>query len=218
MIRRTGPTLVIAFTYLAGIASLLAAHAAGNAAATTSTATAHAYFAMGCFWCAETDFEGIPGVKSVVSGYTGGPEANPTYEQVSSGSTGHFESIDIAYDPSRISYAKLLDIFWHSIDPTQGDGQFCDRGRQYRSVIFYRDSTQGRRARESKRAIEASGVLGKPIVTLIVPAGRFWSAENYHQDFWKKDPVQYHSYRQGCGRDRRLVEIWGKAAAKPSVQ
>jgi peptide-methionine (S)-S-oxide reductase len=178
---------------------------------------AHAYFAMGCFWCAETDFEGIAGVLSVTSGYTGGPERHPTYEQVSSGTTGHLESIDIAYDPSRITYAKLLDIFWHSVDPTQGDGQFCDIGKQYRSAIFYRDSTQAKAALASKCAIEASGVLKAPIVTLIVPAGRFWPAEEYHQDFWKKDPVQYHEYRKGCGRDNRLIEIWGKDAAKPSV-
>jgi peptide-methionine (S)-S-oxide reductase len=182
-----------------------------------STTTEHAYFAMGCFWCAETGFESLPGIKSVISGYTGGKEKRPSYEQVSSGSTGHLESIDIAYDPAQISYDKLLDIFWHSVDPMQSDGQFCDHGKQYRSAIFYRDTTQAKAARDSKRAIEKSGVLKKPIVTLIVPAGVFWPAEEYHQDFWKKDPQRYHSYREGCGRDRRLVEIWGKAAAKPSV-
>lgn len=215
MTRRNPAALVIAVLILGGVASPL--FAAAKPAASTPSATAHAYFAMGCFWCAETDFEGIPGVRTVTSGYTGGPEKNPTYEQVSSGVTGHFESIDIAYDPARISYEKLLDIFWHSVDPTQGNGQFCDHGRQYRSAIFFRDSTQARAARASKRAIEANGVLKAPIVTLIVPAGAFWPAEGYHQDFWKKDPEQYHSYREGCGRDRRLVEIWGKAAAKPSV-
>jgi len=179
-------------------------------------ATAHAYFAMGCFWCGESDFEGMPGVKTVISGYTGGSQKNPTYEQVSSGLTGHFESVDVVYDPSRISYEKLLDVFWHSVDPTQANGQFCDRGSQYRSAIFYRDSSQAKAARASKRAIEASGVLKAPIVTFILPAGTFWPAEEYHQDFCRKEPDHYNSYREGCARDRRLAQIWGKAAAKPA--
>ena len=200
-----------------GISSTPLARAADAKLPNRSGAVGHAYFAMGCFWCAESDFEERPGIVSVTSGYTGGREKHPTYEQVSAGETGHFESIDIAFDPSRMSYEKLLDIFWHSIDPTQGDGQFCDRGKQYRSAIFYRDSSQLRAALASQHAIEASGVFKKPIVTLIVPAGVFWPAEEYHQDFWKKNPQRYHEYREGCGRDRRLVEVWGKAAAKPSV-
>ena len=182
-----------------------------------SMAVEHAYFAMGCFWCGESDFEGRPGIKSVTSGYTGGPVKHPTYEQVSSGTTGHFESVDIAYDPAQISYAKLLDIFWHSVDPTQSDGQFCDRGPQYRSAIFYRDSTEAKAAYASKRAIEKSGVLKKPIVTLIVPAGDFWPAEAYHQNFCQNNPEHYQSYREGCRRDQRLAQVWGKAAAKPSM-
>src|SRR5215831_14561920 len=175
-----------------------------------SAGTDHAYFAMGCFWSAEVAFEGIKGVRSVTSGYTGGSEARPSYEEVSSGTTGHFESIDIAFDPAVISYAKLLDTFWHNIDPTQGDGQFCDRGTQYRTAIFYRDSAQARTARESRQTIERSTKLGKPIVTLMRPSGSFWPAEEYHQDFFKKEPEHYHAYRQGCGRDRRLEQLWGK--------
>ena len=182
-----------------------------------STATEHAYFAMGCFWCGENDFEGRPGIKSVVSGYTGGREKHPTYEQVSSHRTGHFEAIDIAYDPAQISYAKLLDIFWHSIDPTQGDGQFCDIGKHYRSAIFYRDSTEANAAYASKRALEKSGVLKKPIVTIIQPASVFWPAEEYHQNYCQVNPERYKSYREGCGRDRRLAQVWGAAAAKPTA-
>ncbi len=183
------------------------------AAARTELAT----FAMGCFWCGETQFEQQPGVKSVISGYTGGPEQRPTYEQVSAGVTGHYESIQITFDPTVTSYEKLLDLFWHGIDPTQGDGQFCDHGRQYRSVVFFHDERQKRLAEESRRVIEASNVLKQPIVTEIVAAGAFWPAEGYHQDFWKKDPIRYRSYRLGCGRDRRLAELWGARAAKPLV-
>jgi peptide-methionine (S)-S-oxide reductase len=142
---------------------------------------------------------------------------NPTYEEVGSQATGHYESIEIRYDPGRTSYARLLEVFWHSIDPTQADGQFCDIGPEYRAAIFTHGAAQLRLATESKGKIEASGALRKPIATRIVPAGPFYDAEGYHQDFWKKDPVQYRTYRSGCGRDRRLAELWGKDAAKPSV-
>jgi peptide-methionine (S)-S-oxide reductase len=172
---------------------------------------------MGCFWCGETQFEGQKGVRSVLSGYAGGREERPTYEQVSSGGTGHYESIQVAFDPALTSYEQLLDIFWHAIDPTQGDGQFCDHGRQYRSAIFPQDERQKKLAEASKQALAASGVLKKPIVTEILPAAKFWPAEEYHQDFWKKDPTRYRSYRLGCGRDRRLVELWGDKAAQPLV-
>jgi len=182
-----------------------------------SGATSHAYFGLGCFWSAEIAFEAIPGVRSVTSGYTGGTERHPTYEQVSSGTTGHFEAVDVAFDPAKISYAKLLDTFWRSIDPTQASGQFCDHGRHYRSAIFVRDSLQRREVLASKRALEDSGGLAGPIVTLIVPAGTFWPAEEYHQDFWKKQPEHYRRYRVGCGRDRRLAQVWGDRAAKPVV-
>jgi peptide-methionine (S)-S-oxide reductase len=173
--------------------------------------SATATFAGGCFWCMETAFEGLPGVTAVISGYTGGFEKRPSYEEVSAGSTGHAESVRITYDPRRISYAQLLDVFWHNIDPTQADGQFCDHGTQYRSAIFYRDSSEKRLAEASRRTLETTPQRFKgPIVTQIVAAGEFWPAEEYHQDFYRKDPVTYQSYRLGCGRDRRLVQLWGK--------
>ena len=207
-------------------AALLSLAYAATAATATAPATKSpaktartelATFAMGCFWCGETQFESLPGVKSVVSGYSGGPEQNPTYEQVSSGETGHYESVQITFDPGVVSYAKLLDMFWHGIDPTQANGQFCDHGRQYRSVVFTHDATQKKLADDSRRAIEASHVLKQPIVTEILPYTKFWPAEEYHQDFWKKDPERYRSYREGCGRDRRLAELWGAKASKPLV-
>ena len=176
-----------------------------------------AVFAMGCFWCGETQFEQQPGVLSVVSGYAGGPEKHPTYEEVSAGTTGHYESIQVTFDPTKTSYERMIDLFWHGIDPTQGNGQFCDRGRQYRSAVFYVGEHQKRAAEASKAAIETSGVLKQPIVTEILPAGEFWPAEEYHQDFWRKDPVRYRSYRLGCGRDQRLAQLWGAKAAKPLV-
>jgi peptide-methionine (S)-S-oxide reductase len=176
-----------------------------------------AIVAGGCFWCVETQFEGVPGVSAVISGFTGGKELNPTYEQVSSGGTGHFESVEIKFDPRRVKYADLMDMFWRSIDPTQGNGQFCDHGAQYRSAIFWTDSTQLQLALASKRKVEKLGVLKAPIVTQILKAGPFYAAEEYHQDFWKKDPQRYHSYREGCGRDARLRQLWGKLAAEPTV-
>ena len=157
----------------------------------------------------ETGFEGMPGVISVTSGYAGGAEKNPTYEQVSAGKTGHRESIQVEYDPRRTSYAKLLAIYWHNIDPTQGDGQFCDRGNQYRSAIWYRTAEERRLAEASERTAEAEIRVKKPFVTQILPFTSFWPAEEYHQDYYKKNPENYHAYRKGCGRDQRLLEIWG---------
>ena len=171
-----------------------------------------AIFAGGCFWCEETAFEGLPGVFSVVSGYTGGQKKDPTYEEVSSGSTGHAESVEVTYDPSRITYEKLLYVFWRNVDPFQANGQFCDHGNQYRSAIFYKDEAQKRAAEESKRKLEEQAKFQGKIVTQIVPASTFYPAEEYHQDFYKKNPVRYHEYRLGCGRDRRLKEIWGDEA------
>ena len=168
---------------------------------------------MGCFWCAEATFEGVPGVISVTSGYCGGDEKNPTYEQVSAGRTGHRESINVLYDPARISYARLLEIFWHNVDPTQADGQFCDRGAQYRSAIFVRDEGQRRLSEESRAKLVASYRFRKPIVTDILTFKTFWPAEEYHQDYYRKNPVEYHAYRLGCGRDKRIQEIWGAAPA-----
>ena len=182
------------------------------AAASTSPAIEKATFAGGCFWCMEGPFANLPGVVSVTSGYMGGQKKNPTYEEVSSGSTGHAESVQIVYDPKKISYSDLLKVFWHNIDPTTPNRQFCDAGSQYRSAIFFHDETQKRLAEESKRAIETSRKLPGPIVTQIVPASEWTPAEEYHQHFYKKNPVRYHEYRSGCGRDARLKELWGPDA------
>ncbi len=178
-------------------------HAAG--------ANATATFAGGCFWCMETAYEGIPGVISVTSGFSGGNEKNPTYEQVSAGRTGHMESVQVAYDPKRITYRKLLEIYWHNIDPTQGDGQFCDHGKQYRSAIFYRTGEERRLALESEGIAKTEIRVKKAFVTQILPFKTFYPAEEYHQDYYRKNPANYHAYREGCGRDNRLRDLWGKA-------
>jgi peptide-methionine (S)-S-oxide reductase len=169
-----------------------------------------ATFAGGCFWCMEPPFEGLAGVISVTSGYTGGQKKNPTYEEVSAGVTGHAESVEVLYDPAKISYTKLLDIFWHNIDPTTPNRQFCDSGSQYRSAIFYHNDAQKRLAEESKRKVEELPRFKGKIVTEITAASEFYRAEEYHQQYHKKNPVQYKSYRLGCGRDRRLKELWGE--------
>ncbi len=178
-----------------------------------AAATEKATFAAGCFWCAETAFEGLPGVSSVISGYSGGTEKNPTYEMVSAGVTGYAESVDVTYDPAKISYSRLLDIFWHNVDPTQANGQFCDHGKQYRSAIFYRGESQRKLAEQSRKQLVDSGRFKKPIVTQLVAFKSFYPAEEYHQDYYKKNPEHYEAYRAGCGRDKRLQEIWGSAAS-----
>lgn len=171
-------------------------------------ATARAVFAMGCFWCAESDFEKVDGVLSVVSGYTGGAVENPSYEQVSDGGTGHFEAIEVTYDPARVSYERLLDVFWRGVDPFDAVGQFCDKGDQYRAAIFTADAAQKQAAGESLKKVE--GLLaGERVVTLVLEASKFWPAEDYHQDYYKKNPVRYRFYRGRCGRDERLQEVWG---------
>ena len=172
-------------------------------------ATATATFAGGCFWCMEPPFEKLDGVLDVVSGYSGGAEANPSYEQVSSGATGHAESVQVTYDPARIGYAELLDVFWRQIDPTDPGGQFGDRGRQYRPAIFYHDEEQRRLAEASKAELEGSGRYDAPIVTEITAFTAFYPAEDYHQDYYKKNPVRYKTYRYLSGRDRYLDGIWG---------
>ncbi|MDQ6893971.1 MAG: peptide-methionine (S)-S-oxide reductase MsrA [Acidobacteriota bacterium] len=177
---------------------------------TAAPATGKAVFAGGCFWCEETAFEGVPGVISVVSGYTGGQKKNPTYEEVSAGETGHAESVEVTFDPARISYEKLLEIFWRNVDPLQANGQFCDHGNQYRSAIFYSSAAQRAAAEASKRKLEEEPRFKGKIVTQIVPASTFYPAEEYHQDFYKKSPVRYKTYRAGCGRDARLKELWGQ--------
>ena len=170
---------------------------------------AKATFAGGCFWCMEPPFDKLPGVVSTTSGYTGGHTANPTYEQVSSGRTGHTEAVEVVYDPRTVTYAQLLDVFWRNIDPLTANAQFCDSGSQYRAGIFVHDDTQRRLAEESKRAVAQR--LDKLVVTEIVAASKFWPAEEYHQDYYKKNPVRYQLYRAGCGRDQRLEAIWGPA-------
>jgi peptide-methionine (S)-S-oxide reductase len=169
--------------------------------------TAKATFAGGCFWCTESDLQKVPGVISVVSGYSGGQVKGPSYEQVSSGGTGHRESVEVTYDPKKLSYEKLLDAFWHDVDPFDDEGQFCDKGAQYRGAIFYHDAQQKAAAEASKAALEKR--FGRKIVTDILPAGPFYVAEDYHQDYAKKNPVRYHFYRFNCGRDQRLEAIWG---------
>jgi peptide-methionine (S)-S-oxide reductase len=195
------------------LASLaIVAALATSAVAAGGPTLAKATFAGGCFWCMEPPFEALDGVVSVTAGYTGGTKANPTYEEVSAGGTGHAESVEIVYAPAKVSYEKLLDVFWHNVDPTTPDRQFCDHGRQYRTAIFYHDETQKRLAEKSKQSLEGSKTLPGPIVTEIVPAGTFYPAEEYHQDYAKKNPIRYRYYRYACGRDARLRELWGEAA------
>jgi len=182
---------------------------------TTETATGkfeEATFAGGCFWCMEAPFDKLSGVVSVTSGYTGGNMKNPTYKQVSAGGTGHAEAVQIVYDPTRIGYTKLLDVFWHNTDPTVVDRQFCDVGSQYRTGIFYHSEEQRLLALKSKEALENSKPFKGPIVTEVTEAGEFYPAEEYHQHYYKKNPIRYRYYRNGCGRDQRLKELWGDAA------
>lgn len=195
----------VLFFLLAGI---LLATSTGPAAG--DDRLAKAVFAGGCFWCMEEAFEGIEGVVSVTSGYTGGQKVNPSYEEVSAGGTGHAESVEILYDPARVSYGRLLGVFWHNIDPTTPDRQFCDHGNQYRSAIFYLDETQKRLAEESEQMIEKTKPFKEPMVTQIAPASVFYRAEEYHQDFYRKNPFRYKLYKYNCGRAQRLADLWGK--------
>lgn len=182
-----------------------------SAGASAAPAVSEAYFASGCFWCAETGFEGQPGVTSVISGFIGGTKPNPTYKEVSAGGTGYAEAVKVTFDPTVTSYAKMLDVFWANTDPLDKGGQFCDRGNQYRPGIFYVDDAQKAAAETSKtEAVKHLKVKGN-IVVEITKAGTFYPAEDYHQDFWKKDPDRYFSYRKGCGRDARLEQLWGQA-------
>jgi peptide methionine sulfoxide reductase msrA/msrB len=187
-----------------------------NKAMETSAITQTATFAGGCFWCVESDFEKIPGVVKVISGYTGGSGDNPSYESYSR--TGHVEAVQIFYDPSKISYEQLLEFLWRHMDPTDAGGQFGDRGPQYRSAIFYHDEEQRRLAEKSKEALGKSGRFAKPIVTEIIKFNKFFNAEDYHQDYYKKNPLRYKYYRHGSGRDQFLEKVWGssKSAISPS--
>ena len=175
-----------------------------------AAAPAKAHFAGGCFWCMEEAFEKVDGVLSAVSGYMDGTVANPTYEQVSAGGTGHAESVEVTYDPAKVSYEKLLDAFWRNVDPLTPNAQFCDHGNQYRAAIFPATPEEQQLAEASKKRIEDSKKFHAPIVTQIVPASTFYPAEEYHQDFYKKNPVRYKFYKFNCGRTQRLEEVWGK--------
>jgi peptide-methionine (S)-S-oxide reductase len=191
---------------LAAAASAVPPRAAEQAATGYETAT----FAGGCFWCMEPPFDEMPGVVSTTSGYTGGRQKSPTYEEVSAGGTGHAESVEVVFDPAKVSYQQLLEVFWKNIDPITPDRQFCDVGSQYRSAIFYHSEEQQRQALASKKAIEESGRFKQPIVTQIVAATPFYRAEEYHQDYYKKNPIRFKYYKYGCGRAKRLEQLWGK--------
>jgi len=168
-----------------------------------------ATFAGGCFWCMEPPYDELDGVIATTSGYTGGQKANPTYEEVSAGITGHAEAVQILYDPSKVTYEELLEVFWRNIDPTTPDRQFCDRGTQYRSAIYYHDEAQKQAIEASVARLRSTKPFSDPIVTQVAPAATFWPAEEYHQDYYTKNPVRYKLYRFGCGRDQRLRELWG---------
>lgn len=189
---------------LAGGLWVLLAAGAANAAALEK-----AIFAGGCFWCMEAPFDKLPGVVSVTAGYTGGEKKNPTYKEVSAGGTGHAEAVLIVYDPAKISYRSLLGVFWRNIDPTVVDRQFCDVGHQYRAAIFYLGEGQRKAALLSKAALDKNRPFREPVVTGIIPAAEFYPAEEYHQHYYKKNPLRYSYYRSGCGRDKRLKELWG---------
>jgi len=192
----------------AAAALLLGRSGEAPAAQPGAERTASAIFAGGCFWCTESDFDHIPGVLSTTSGYSGGNVADPSYEQVSAGGTGHIEAVRVGYDPARVSYATLVARFFRTIDPLDGGGQFCDRGDQYRSAIFVADAAE-RRIAEAAKA-RAGRALGAPVATLILPARNFYPAEEYHQDYYRKNPVRYRFYRWNCGRDARLRELWDR--------
>jgi peptide-methionine (S)-S-oxide reductase len=192
-----------------GLVALALILGLGANAQQTAPGQAVAVFAGGCFWCMEPPFDKTPGVLSTTSGYAGGTEADATYQRVSAGSTEHFEAVQVVYDSSKITYAKLLDVFWRNIDPYDAAGQFCDKGRQYRAAIFVRNDAERQAAESSKLAVQKGGKLDKPIVTEIRPASTFYPAEDYHQDYYLRNPVKYRFYRTTCGRDSRLQEVWG---------
>jgi peptide-methionine (S)-S-oxide reductase len=193
------------------IAAFLVVAISGAAAQdkTAQDKTATAIFAGGCFWCVEADFDKVAGVLSTTSGYIGGSVKNPTYSQVSAGGTGHAEAVKIVYDPAKVTYAKLLDVFWHNVDPLVKDKQFCDSGDQYRTAIFYTDDAQKKLAEETRKEVAAK-FAPRTVYTQIIEAGPFYDAEDYHQDYYKKNEARYKFYRWNCGRDQRLEQLWGK--------
>ena len=199
--------LLVAFACCIGISAQAHAQTAKPA---PKAATAKATFAGGCFWCMEPPYDKLTGVISTTSGYMGGKVKNPTYEAVTTGTTGHTEVVQVEYDPSKVTYAQLLEVFWRNIDPTQKDGQFCDQGSQYRTGIFYHNDEQKKLAEASKAALVKNKPFKGDIVTEVTAAPEFYRAEEYHQDFYKKNPQRYKLYRTGCGRDARLQALWGK--------
>ncbi|MEQ1515888.1 MAG: peptide-methionine (S)-S-oxide reductase MsrA [Usitatibacteraceae bacterium] len=207
MLKNLLRTILVASVGLSGYSG-----AQAPAAKASPATTATAVFAGGCFWCMEGPFDAIDGVMSTTSGYIGGAKKNPTYQEVSSGSTGHTEAVQIVYNPAKVTYEKLLEVFWHNIDPTVANRQFCDVGTQYRSGIFYLDDAQKKAAETSKAALDKSKPFKGALVTEITAATPFYAAEEYHQDYYLKNPVRYRFYRQGCGRDARLKELWGSLA------
>ena len=195
-------------TALAGLMLGVALVATAAEPGTQSKTTATAVFAGGCFWCMEPPYDALPGVVTTTSGFTGGQKANPSYKEVSGGNTGHIEAVQIAYDPAKISYEKLLEVYWRNTDPLDGGGQFCDRGHEYTTAIFYQNEEQKKLAEQSKSSVEKQ--LGRPVATAIRPATPFYAAEDYHQNYYLKNPVRYKYYRYSCGRDQRLEKLWGK--------
>ena len=203
--------LATAASALLGLAFSASAQTPAIAPAASTATTAKAIFAGGCFWCVESDFDKVPGVISTTSGYTGGKTLNPTYEQVSSHTTGHAEAVQVVYDPAKVSYEKLVEYYWHSIDPTVKDQQFCDHGTPYRTAIFAQNAEQLKIAMASRAALEKTKPFKEPILTEIVLAGVFYPAEEYHQDYYKKNPIRYQYYRSSCGRDARVKQLWGQS-------
>ena len=193
-------------------ASTLAVFTATTVSAASDDELATAVFAGGCFWCVESDFDKVPGVVETISGYTGGTVEDPNYKQVTAGGTGHREAVQIRYDPKQVSYERLLHIFWRSVDPTDGGGQFCDRGESYQTAVFAGNEEERRLAEASREALERSMVLDGPVVTPVEKAGEFYPAEDYHQDYYTKSPFRYRYYRFACGRDSRVQQLWGKEA------
>jgi peptide-methionine (S)-S-oxide reductase len=214
MKEQTGKVRAVCCFLVLILLSIVQASPAGAVAQTEGRSLETATFAGGCFWCMEPPFDKLDGVVSTTVGYSGGRTMNPTYEEVSAGGTGHAESIRIVYDPQRVSYSRLLEVFWHNIDPTTPNRQFCDVGDQYRAAIFYATDSERVLAEKSKQAIEKDGRIREPIVTAIEPAGPFYPAEKYHQDYYRTNPVRYKFYRLNCGRDRRLRELWGDTAGR----
>ena len=200
--------LLLSMAFIFAAVGLAAAQGAQPGAPQAAPGQAVATFAGGCFWCTESDFDKVKGVISTTSGYTGGKVANPGYERVSAGGTGHTEAVEVIYDPSKVSYEKLLTYYWRTVDPTVKNAQFCDHGEQYRTAIFVRNDEERKLAEASKKKVEAE--LKQPVYTQIVQAGPFYAAEEYHQDFYKKNPTKYKFYRWNCGRDQRLEQLWGK--------